>query len=60
MTGISSRKINAWFVDEKLMYKKGDDWISTKKGKMLGCSEKKGQYGRFVVWPEAVIAEITK
>jgi phosphatidylserine/phosphatidylglycerophosphate/cardiolipin synthase-like enzyme len=60
MTGISSRKINAWFVDEKLMYKKGDDWISTKKGKLLGCSEKKGQYGGFVVWPEAVIAEITK
>jgi phosphatidylserine/phosphatidylglycerophosphate/cardiolipin synthase-like enzyme len=58
MTGISSRKINAWFVENKLMYKREDDWISTKKGKELGCSEKEGQYGKFVIWPEKVIAEI--
>lgn len=58
MTGISSRKVNAWFVDNKLMYKKEDDWISTKKGKELGCSEKEGQYGKFVIWPEELLAEI--
>tara|TARA_B100000795_G_scaffold76298_1_gene54280 strand:- start:162 stop:884 length:723 start_codon:yes stop_codon:yes gene_type:complete len=58
ITGLSSRKVNAWFVDNKLMYKKEDDWISTKKGKELGCSEKEGQYGKFVVWPEELIAEI--
>ena len=57
-TGISSRKINAWFVDNKLMYKKEDDWVATKKGKELGCTEKVGQYGKFVVWPEELTSEI--
>jgi phosphatidylserine/phosphatidylglycerophosphate/cardiolipin synthase-like enzyme len=57
-TGISSRKINDWLVDNKLMYKKEDDWFATKKGKELGCSEKEGQYGKFVVWPEELIAKI--
>ncbi len=57
-TGISSRKINAWFVDNKLMYKKEEDWFATKKGKELGCAEKEGQYGKFVVWPEELVAEI--
>jgi phosphatidylserine/phosphatidylglycerophosphate/cardiolipin synthase-like enzyme len=58
MTGISSRKINAWFVDNKLMYKKEDDWVSTKKGKEIGAISKEGQYGKFVVWPEELTAEI--
>lgn len=58
ITGVSSRKINTWFVDNKLMYKKEDDWISTKKGKELGCSDKEGQYGKFVIWPEELIEEI--
>lgn len=57
-TGINSRKINAWFVDNKLMYKKEEDWFATKKGKELGCEEKEGQYGKFVVWPEELISEI--
>ncbi|MCK0192991.1 phospholipase D family protein [Arenibacter sp. F20364] len=58
LTGISSRKVNAWFVDNKLMYKEEEDWIATKKGKELGCSEKEGQYGKFVVWPEDVLDEL--
>jgi len=58
MTGISSRKVNAWFVDNKLMYKKEDDWISTKKGKEVGAISKEGQYGKFVVWPEELAEEI--
>tara|TARA_B110000483_G_C17975345_1_gene457535 strand:+ start:55 stop:774 length:720 start_codon:yes stop_codon:yes gene_type:complete len=58
MSGISSRKVNAWFVDNKLMYKKEDDWISTKKGKESGAVSKEGQYGKFVVWPEELISEI--
>lgn len=57
-TGISSRRINAWFVDSKLMYKKGEDWFATNKGKDLGAVEKEGQYGRFVIWPEEFINEI--
>lgn len=50
--GISSRKINSWFVDNKLMYKKEDDWFASKKGKEMGAVEKEGQYGKFVIWPE--------
>ncbi|MGO4819586.1 phospholipase D family protein [Flavobacterium sp. W22_SRS_FP1] len=57
-TGISSRKVNAWFVDNKLMYKKEEDWIATKKGKEIGGYEKAGQYGKFVTWPEALLPEI--
>jgi phosphatidylserine/phosphatidylglycerophosphate/cardiolipin synthase-like enzyme len=57
-TGISSRRINAWFVDNKLMYKKGEDWFVTSKGKELGGVEKEGQYGQFVIWPEEFINEI--
>ena len=35
LTGLSSRKVNSWFTDNKLMYKKEEDWITTKKGKEL-------------------------
>jgi phage antirepressor YoqD-like protein len=58
ITGISSRKINEWLVDNKLMYKENDDWISTKKGTELGGISKEGQYGKFVVWPEEIANEI--
>ena len=58
--GMTSRNVNAWFVDQKMMYKKEDDWIATKKGKELGCTEKEGQYGKFVIWPEAIVADIKK
>ena len=57
-TGISSRKINSWLVDNKLMYKKQEDWIATKKGKESGAISKEGQYGKFVVWPEEIIGEL--
>ena len=57
-TGISSRKINSWLVDNKLMYKKDDDWFPTKKGKEIGALSREGQYGKFVVWPEEIAREI--
>lgn len=57
-TGISSRKINAWFVDNKLMYKKDDEWFATKKGKEQGGTEKDGFYGQEVLWPEEIASEI--
>lgn len=53
--GVSSRKINSWFVDNKLMYKKEDDWFASKKGKEIGGVEKEGQYGQFVIWPEIIL-----
>ncbi len=58
--GISSRKINSWFVDNKLMYKKDDDWFASKKGKEIGAIEKEGQYGKFVIWPEELIESIVE
>lgn len=58
LTGLSSRKINKWFTDNKLMYKKDDDWITTKKGKEVGGVEKSGQYGKFVIWPEYISKHI--
>lgn len=59
LTGLSSRKVNKWFTDNKLMYKKEDDWITTKKGKDIGGVEKSGQYGNFVIWPEDVAEHIS-
>ena len=58
LTGLSSRKVNTWFTNNKLMYKKDDDWITTKKGKEFGGIEKTGQYGKFVVWPEEVFKQL--
>ena len=60
LTGLSSRKVNSWFTDNKLMYKKEEDWITTKKGKELGGIEKAGQYGKFVIWPEGIAKHITE
>jgi len=60
LTGISSRKVNSWFVNKKLMYKKEDDWITTKKGKEIGGIEKTNQYGKYVVWPEDIAKHITE
>jgi phosphatidylserine/phosphatidylglycerophosphate/cardiolipin synthase-like enzyme len=58
ITGLSSRKINTWLTDSKLMYKKDDDWFATKKGNELGAEQKVGSYGKFIVWPEEVTKEI--
>ena len=60
LTGLSSRKVNSWFTYNKLMYKKEEDWITTKKGKELGGIEKAGQYGKFVIWPEGIAKHITE
>lgn len=60
LTGLSSRKVNSWFTDNKLMYKKEEDWITTKKGKEVGGIEKAGQYGKFVIWPEGIAKHITE
>lgn len=56
--GISSRNVNAWFVDNRLMYKKEDDWIITPKGTEVGGKSKQGQYGAFIIWPEEIIEAI--
>ena len=60
LTGLSSRKVNSWFVDKKLMYKKDNDWHTTKQGKEIGGIEKTNQYGKFVVWPEDIAKHITE
>jgi beta-N-acetylglucosaminidase len=59
-TEISSRKINAFLVDNKLMYKKDDDWNITKKGKDFGGFEKQGQYGKFVIWTQEIVDLISE
>lgn len=60
LTSLSSRKVNSWFTSKKLMYKKEDDWITTKRGKEIGGIEKNGQYGKFVIWPEDIAKHITE
>ena len=60
VTGMNSRNINKWLTDNRFMYKKGDDWITTKKGNEIGGIEKSGQYGKFVVWPEDIVNHINK
>jgi len=57
-TGLSSRKVNSWFVDNKLMYKKDDDWLATKKGNQFGAKQLEGAYGKFIIWPEELANEI--
>lgn len=58
LTELSSRKINQWLTDNNLMYKKDDEWVTTKKGKELGGVERVGKYGKFVVWPEGISKSI--
>ena len=60
LTGLSSQKVNSWFTDNNLMYKKDEDWVITKKGKEIGGLEKSGQYGNFVAWPEDVAKRIVE
>jgi|TARA_B110000091_G_scaffold204696_1_gene239669 phosphatidylserine/phosphatidylglycerophosphate/cardiolipin synthase-like enzyme len=60
LTGLSSRKVNSWLSDNKLMYKKEDDWTTTKRGKEVGGIQKSGQYGQFVIWPEEIGKQMTK
>ena len=60
LTGLSSRKVNSWLTENKLMYKKDDDWITTKRGKETGGIEKNGQYGQFVIWPENIAKHINE
>ncbi len=60
LTGLSSRKVNSWLTDKKLMYKKEDDWVTTKRGKEIGGIEKNGQYGQFIIWPEEVGKQIVE
>ena len=58
--GVNSRKINAFLTDNKLMYKKDEDWHLTKKGKEQGGIIKEGQYGKFVVWPKEIVNLLSK
>tara|TARA_R110002051_G_scaffold207121_2_gene272663 strand:- start:1317 stop:2267 length:951 start_codon:yes stop_codon:yes gene_type:complete len=58
LTGLSSRKVNSWFTDKKLMYKKDEDWITTKGGKEAGGVEKSGQYGQYIIWPEDIAKHV--
>ena len=60
ITGLSSRKVNSWLTDNKLMYKKEDDWVTTKRGKEVGGIEKSGQYGQFIIWPEEIGKQIAE
>ncbi len=55
ITGLSSRKVNEALVNEKLMYKTGDDWIATKKGEVQGAKQKEGGYGKYLTWPEEIV-----
>lgn len=55
LTGLSSRKVNSWFVDNNLMYKTEDDWVATKRGNEIGAKQKEGAYGKYIVWPEEII-----
>jgi len=60
ITELSSRKVNQWLTDNKLMIKKDNEWSVTNKGKDLGGVERTGKYGTFVVWPEGISKSITE
>ena len=58
ITGLSSRDINSTLVSFGLMEKKGNDWYATSKGEKHGAVQREGQYGKFILWPEAILEEI--
>jgi len=58
ISGLKSREINSALVSLKLMYKKDQDWLATKKGMEQGGKQKEGPYGKFVVWPEQILNEL--
>ena len=58
ISGLKSREINSALVSLKLMYKKDQDWLATKKGMEQGGMQKEGPYGKFVVWPEQILNEL--
>lgn len=57
-TGLSSRKVNSWFVDNDFMYKKDEDWFATKKGNEMGAKQMDGAYGKFILWPDSIVSQI--
>tara|TARA_B110000902_G_scaffold245576_1_gene299834 strand:+ start:1484 stop:2230 length:747 start_codon:yes stop_codon:yes gene_type:complete len=59
-TGLTSRKVNSWFIDNKLMYKKDNQWFTTAKGKEQGGVEQDSYYGQEVLWPEEISDLIEK
>jgi len=60
LTKLSSRKVNQWLTDNKLMVRKDNEWSVTNEGKDLGGVERTGKYGTFVVWPEGISKSITE
>ena len=58
LIGISSQKMNTLLTSNDLMYRKGKDWIATKKGQGFGGIQRGGQFGKFIVWPEEIIEEL--
>lgn len=58
ISGKSSREINSSLVSLGLMKKNGDDWFTTAKGETYGGKAKDGQYGKFVIWPKEIIADL--
>ena len=60
LTGLSSRVVNNWFAKKNFMYKEKDDWIATEQGKEVGGIERKGKYGKYVIWPENIAKDITE
>lgn len=58
ITGVMSKEINSTLVSFGFMRKNGNDWYLTDKGERFGGIQKEGQYGKFIVWPEEIIAEL--
>lgn len=58
ISGVNSRDINSTLVSFRLMYKKEQDWVPTKKGEKKGAIQKEGQYGKYIVWPENILKEL--
>lgn len=56
--GISSKDLSYKFEKLQWIEKKNDEWILTSLGISKGAQMKKGQYGEYIAYPEAIIKEI--
>lgn len=56
--GISAKDLQCKLENLKWIEKKNDGWVLTTIGKSKGAEIKKGQYGDYIAYPEAVIKEL--
>lgn len=56
--GVTPKELSFKIENLKWIEKKNDEWVLTNLGKNKGAKMKKGQYGEYIAYPEALIKEL--